>query len=210
MDIAVNLVENYLRLNGYLTLSEFEIQQRRQRGGWSTVTDIDMVAIRFPAPPQAGDAHSGSGGEEECRMVLIEDEGLDLEDDTIDLIIGEVKQGEAVLNSGLTSHAALHTILSRFEWLFSVDLHDVIDRLQRDGISRDNARSGGRIRTRLVAFGRSNELGVNVINLTHVFEQVYGYMRSNDDMLHGAQFKEPAPALLHLLVKTGFEVGRGG
>ncbi|MGZ8753591.1 MAG: hypothetical protein ACXW15_00215 [Acidimicrobiia bacterium] len=26
MDIAVDLVETYLRLNGYLTMSEFEIQ----------------------------------------------------------------------------------------------------------------------------------------------------------------------------------------
>ena len=29
MDIAVNLVENYLRLTGYMTLSEFEVQRSR-------------------------------------------------------------------------------------------------------------------------------------------------------------------------------------
>ena len=204
MDIAVNLVENYLRLNGYLTLSEFEIQQRQRDGGWQTVTDVDIVAIRFPGPLYAGDDDEA----EECRFILIEDAGLGLEDGVIDVIIGEVKQGEAVLNAGMTSHAALHTILQRFEWLFDSDLHSVIDRLQTGGVSHDDARAGGQVRTRLVAFGRSDVLDTNTINLTHVFEQVYGYMRRHDDMLHGAQFKEPAPALLHLLVKTGFEVGK--
>ncbi len=38
MDIAVNLVESYLRLNGYMTLSEFEVQARRGYGGFDTIT----------------------------------------------------------------------------------------------------------------------------------------------------------------------------
>ena len=44
MDIAVNLVENYLRLNGYLTLSEFEVQRRVSHGHYKTVTDVDIMA----------------------------------------------------------------------------------------------------------------------------------------------------------------------
>ncbi len=202
MDIAVNLVDHFLRINGYLTLSEFEIQQRNRRGLWETVTDIDMVAMRFPGKMYAGDAHD----EDDCRFLLIEDEGLQLEDATIDLIIGEVKQGEAVFNSRLTSHAALHTILRRFEWVFDGDLAPVISRLQQKGVSRDPARSGGMIRTRLVAFGRAPTVDLNTISLTHVFETVYEYMHRYGDMLQGAQFKEPAPALLHLLAKTGFDV----
>lgn len=204
MDIAVNLVEYYLRLNGYVTLSEFEIQQRNQRGVWETVTDIDIVAIRFPGPMYAGDVHD----DDECRFLLIEDDGLFLEDATIDIVIGEVKQGEAVFNRGLTTHAALHTILRRFEWLYSSGVEAVIEELQQGGVARSEARAGGSIRTRLVAFGRSPVVNLNTISLSHIFETVYGYLRRYGDMLQGAQFREPAPALLHLLAKTGFDVGR--
>ncbi|MDH3428227.1 MAG: hypothetical protein OEM23_07315, partial [Gemmatimonadota bacterium] len=192
MDIAVNLVENYLRLNGYLTLSEFEVQQRNKRGAWETVTDIDIVAIRFPGPLFAGDAHR----DDDCRFLLIEDDGLLLEDGRIDVIIGEVKQGEAVFNPGLKSHAALHTILQRFQSLYESALGDVIHDLQIGGVSHADASGGGSIRTRLVAFGRSPGLDANTISLSHMIETVYGYMRRNGEMLQGAQFKEPAPALL--------------
>ena len=48
MDIAVNLVENYLRLTGYMTLSEFEVQRRDKKGRFKTITDVDVMAVRFP------------------------------------------------------------------------------------------------------------------------------------------------------------------
>ena len=113
MDIAVTLVETYLRLNGYLTLTEFEIQKRSEDGTWHTVTDVDMVGVRFPGPVYAADAHSDA----DTRFLLIEDEELRLEDECVDVIIGEVKQGEAIFNPGLTNHEALHTVLNRFAWL---------------------------------------------------------------------------------------------
>lgn len=204
MDIAVNLVETYLRLNGYLTLSEFEIQQKGKGGQWHTVTDVDMVAVRFPGSVYAGDAHT----EDECRFLTIDDDALQLEPDTIDIIIGEVKQGEAVFNPGLTSHAALHTVLARFDWVFAGAVGEVIDRLQSDGVSHDPARHDGSVRTRLVAFGRAPETNLNTMSLTHIFESIYGYMDRFERLLHGAQFKEPAPALLHLLQKTGFRIGK--
>jgi hypothetical protein len=202
MDIAVNFVEHCLRLNGYLTLSEFEIQQRDRDGQWQTVTDIDMVALRFPVELFAGDPHEG----DDCRLLLIEDDALHLEPDSIGILIGEVKQGDAVLNAGMKSHATLHTILRRFEWLFAEPPPGTFERLQARGVSIDPSREVGRVRTRLVAFGRSPTVDLNTVSLTHVFASVYGYFRTNDPVLRGAPFKEPAPALLHLLVKTGFDV----
>ena len=47
VDIAVNLVESYLRMSGYLTLSEFEVQ-RRTDIGYEAVTDVDIMALRLP------------------------------------------------------------------------------------------------------------------------------------------------------------------
>ena len=107
MDIAVNLVENYLRLNGYLTLSEFEVQRRSASGGYETVTDVDIMALRLPGDTSAGDPHDA----DECHLLLINDPLLELREDLIDVIIGEVKQGEAEWNPGIRSHEALHSML---------------------------------------------------------------------------------------------------
>lgn len=202
MDIAVNLVEHYLRLNGYLTLSEFEIQQRSRHGTWETATDVDIVAVRFPGDVLISDAH----GEQESRLLTIEDAGLLLEPRTVDVIIGEVKQGDAVFNASLTTHAVLHTVLRRFAWLYGEDLEDVVTALQETGLHVGAACQGGRIRTRLVAFGRSPATGLHTISLSHIIETSMGYLRDFADILRGAQFKEPAPAFLHLLAKAGFGV----
>lgn len=203
MDIAVNLVESYLRLNGYLTLSEFEIQQRTRHGQWETVTDVDVVGVRFPGDIYLSDTHDA----EECRLLLVDDPGLHLEPETVDVVIGEVKQGEAVFNPGLTSHTVLHTVLRRLGWLYE-DLGPVVRGLQQDGMHRGPARAGGTIRSRLVAFGRSGDPTVHAVSLAHIVETLMRHFSDFDEILRGAQFKEPAPALLHLLSKAGFGVSR--
>ena len=96
MDIAVNLVESYLRLNGYLTLSEFEVTRRREDGQFETVTDVDIMAMRLPGDTYAGDPHD----DEEFQMLLIDDPVLELAPEVTDVIIGEVKQGDAEFNDG--------------------------------------------------------------------------------------------------------------
>ena len=109
MDIAVNLVESYLRLTGYLTLSEFEVQRRNDKGRFKTVTDIDIMAIRMPGAVFVGDPHEPA----DYELLEIDDPALGLEDDVIDVIIGEVKQGAAELNAGIKDHAVLHSMLRR-------------------------------------------------------------------------------------------------
>jgi len=204
VDVAINLVESYLRLNGYLTLSELEVQRRSKSGLYETLTDVDMVAIRFPGDLFATDAHT----DEDCRMLLIDDPALRLEPETIDVIIGEVKQGEAVFNPHLTRHEVLHTVLRRIQWVYAGTLDPVIDDLAASGVSRVPARSGGTIRTRLVAFGRATAVDLNTISLTHMVEQMVSFMAEFDDVLRPAQFKEPVPAFLRLLSKSGFTVSK--
>jgi hypothetical protein len=41
-----------------------------------------------------------------------------------------------------------------------------------------------------------------------VIESLVGFMERYDEVLRSAQFKEPAAALIRLLVKAGFTVGR--
>jgi hypothetical protein len=108
VDIAVNLVESYLRFNGYLTLSEFEVQARNEHGVFESVTDVDIMAIRFPGDVVVG----GPGGDIAARMLVIEDPALRLEPGQIDVIVGEVKQGPAEFNPGIRRRG-VHSVLQR-------------------------------------------------------------------------------------------------
>ena len=130
MDIAVNLVETYLRLNGYLTLSEFEIQRQGEDGLYETVTDVDIVGFRFPGEINVVDDH------EDCRMLQINDPALELTPDMIDVILGEVKQGDAQFNPSLTRHEVLHSVLQRLEWAYGAPIGGVVDDLQERGSPR--------------------------------------------------------------------------
>jgi hypothetical protein len=203
MDIAVNLVESYLRLSGYLTLSEFEVQ-RRTDDGFETVTDVDIMAMRFPGDVYAGDPHTP----EDYRMLLLEDPVLELEDDTTDVIIGEVKQGSADLNPGLRRHVVLHSMLRRVGWLYDESLEDVVSSLQSDAIRYSPARGGGSIRTRLVAFGRAPRCDLHTISHTHIVETLLGFFQGTEDAFKPVQFRDPAPAMLALLLKSGFELSQ--
>ncbi len=206
MDIAVNLVESYLRLNGYLTLSEFEVQAPAPGGGFLTITDIDIMAMRLP-----GDQHTADSGEDpHSRLMLIDDPVLELDGDLIDVIVGEVKQGEAEFNPGIRRRDVLHSMLHRVEWLYEEPLRTVIDALAHHSVRVGPARGGGRIRTRLVAFGRSRVNDLHTISHTHMVETLIGFFEQLDEAFRPVQFRDPAPAMLALLHKTGFEVAKDG
>ena len=205
MDIAVNLVENYLRLTGYLTLSEFEVQRRDKQGRFKTVTDIDVMAMRLPGDIYLGDPHDERDGE----LLLIDDPTLELEPECVDVIIGEVKQGTAELNPGIKDHAVLHSMLRRVEWIYAEPLEDVVNALQRKPVHRSPARGAGKVRTRLVAFGRAEDSSLNVIPLSHVVTKMLGFFEDHEDAFRPIQFREPAPAFLRLLLKSGFDIEKG-
>lgn len=202
MDIAVSLVESYLRLNGYLTLSEFEIQSRSPDGTFETVTDIDIMGIRFPGDVYAGDPHGGH----DARLLLLSDDALLLEDGQIDVIVGEVKQGLAQFNPGIRRHDVLHQILRRVHWLFEMGLDDVVDDLARRNLCIVPARGGGTLRVRLVAFGRSPHNDLHTIAHTHIVNTLLRFFAGEDHAFRPAQFSSPAPAMLNLLLKSGFEL----
>ncbi len=206
VDIAVNLVESYLRLNGYLTLSELDVQRKNEAGTYESVTDVDIVALRFPGDIYAVDAHG-----RDCELLLIHDEALRLEDDTIDVVVGEVKEGEAEFNLSITRHEVLHSVLQRVEWVYGRPIDEVVDSLHDTRVSEVPACNGlGRVRTRLVAFGQSAHTDLHTISLAHVFEVLVGHLEELGEVLRPVQFKDPALGLMKLLVKTGFSVARDG
>jgi hypothetical protein len=202
MDIAVNLVENYLRLTGYMTLSEFEVQRRQDDGTFKTITDIDVMGIRFPGEVLLGDPDQARHGE----LLLIDDPVLELEADCIDVIVGEVKQGQADLNPAIKDYGVLHSVLRRLEWVYAAPLNEVIDEVQQHGVHSAPARGGGEVRTRLVAFGRSDRSNLNTISITHIVTTMLRFFEEHEEAFRPIQFREPAPAFLRLLLKAGFDV----
>lgn len=206
MDTAVDLVEVYLRLNGYLTLAEWQIQGLGPAGEWLTLTDVDILAVRFPGPIYIADVHDP----EERQLLALSDELLSLEEDTVDVILGEVKEGEAVFNPSLTRHETLHTALHRLAWLYADgDQERVVEDLGTVGTCRSPARGGGTIRTRLVAFGRAPAITVNTVPIGKVLEAAAAMFHRYEDVLRSARFKSPSVDTLKLIHKTGFRLSRG-
>ena len=141
-------------------------------------------------------------------MLLLQDPALQLEPDMIDVIIGEVKQGAAEFNPGIRRHVVLHTMLRRVGWLYGEPIDDVVASLQEDLMRISPARGGGSIRTRLVAFGRAPRCDLNIISHSHVIETMLRFFEGADDAFKPVQFRDPAPAMLSLLLKTGFDLTR--
>ena len=48
MDTSVALVQAYLRINGYFTVTEYPVIASRSDGTYRTATDLDILAFRFP------------------------------------------------------------------------------------------------------------------------------------------------------------------
>jgi hypothetical protein len=111
MDHAVSLVQAYLQLNGYFTSAEYPIIASAGRTGVRTITDIDVLAFRFPrglplANPSPKRAPQGLN-------VSDIDPGLGVPDDSVDMIIGEVKEGRVGVNTGEENDRVIH---ERAKW----------------------------------------------------------------------------------------------
>lgn len=204
MDIAVDLVEIYLRTNGYLTLSEWQVQTFSERGQWETLTDIDIFAIRFPGQILAAMPSPTTTPED----LAVEDPALFLEPDTADVIIGEVKEGDVQFNAAIGREETLKTALHRLKWLYDGPLDDVCAEVARIGLSYATARGGGRIRTRLVAFGQAPSPSMNVIPLGYIFERSQVFLDRFDDEIRSAKLSNAVAATLKLLRKSGFHLKR--
>lgn len=205
MDAASGLVEVFLRVNGYLTLTEWQIQVMNARGQWETITDVDVVGVRFP-----GDIFLAESQDPDIKETLkVSADLLNLDRGVIDVIVGEIKEGEAVFNPALTRYETLYTVLHRISWLYANDgLEKVVSDLGAHGISYQTAPGGDSIRTRLVAFGQSPAADVNTIPIDLILEQSTQFLAAHDALFRSVRFVNPVAATLKLLHKTGFELTR--
>ena len=198
MDNAVSLVQAYLRLNGYFTVTEFPIVEAMPGGGHRAATDLDVLAFRFP---HAGRLVAGERGKRD-RIVGGVDPALKLEHDEADMLIGEVKEGRAELNRGARRPTVLRAALTRFGCCHPDDVEEVVQSLVHKG--QGSTKQGHQIR--LVAFGSTIEnshAACLAMRLDHVIDFTVSFLRDNWDVLRVLEFKDPALGFLATIVKSG-------
>jgi hypothetical protein len=205
MDHAVSLVQAYLQLNGYFTSAEYPIIAGAGRNGFRTMTDIDILAFRFPT---GFPAPAGRKQPQGLNMSEV-DPGLGVTTD-IDMIVGEVKEGRVGINSGVRDPEVLKAVISRFGNTAEED-DRVVAQLLNSGVAE--LRAGYVIR--LVAFGAfppgSPVPPCRIISLGHVLNFLQAYVRKHWSILRHLQFKDPAFGFLMTLEKARRgEAGRRG
>src|SRR5512141_572701 len=197
MDHAVALVQAYLQLNGYFTSAEYPIIAGAGRNGFRTITDIDILAFRFPTGLPVLPGRRAPQGLDHSDV----DTGLGIAPDAIDMVIGEVKEGRVGINSGVRDPAVLRAVVSRFGNGAEED-ERVVEALLNTGIA--TLRTGYVVR--LVAFGAfppgSQVPPCRIISLGHVLDFLQQYVRKHWGMLRHLQFKDPAFGFLMTLEKA--------
>lgn len=204
MDTAVALVQTYLRLNGYFTVAEFPILSMAGRDLITAVrsaTDIDILAVRFPGARHQM-AHGSHHGDSVSRGDV--DAALGVPADSPDMLIGEVKEGEATLNAAATDPAVIRAVLARFGCCRADDAADSAARLVREGAVY--LRNGHQVR--LAAFGSRapNDRGSTRVALCltfdHILAHLQSYVREHWDELRAGGTKDPTLGLLLLQEKA--------
>lgn len=208
MDVAVALVESYLRLNGYLTATEWQVQ-RETKGRFQAATDLDVLAIRLP---WAAETVARPGAESSADVTQLEDGALDVNRDGPDVLIVEVKEGAARLNRVLREHDVLYAALRRIGCCPESHIHSTAEALTRRGEVRLDPPQGISCRVRLASFaGYADEplpSGVLVLTLAHIVSFVGQRFTENREILHGIHFADPVLGTLSLLDKLGFGLER--
>ena len=199
MDTAVGVVKTYLELCGYFVLAEVPVRTAAGSAGagYRDATDLDILAVRFPHPPLAAPRRVTRP----LEVFLGADPALDDFEHGVDVIVGEVKEGQARLNPALRRAETVAFALRRLgccpEAQVEAEARAVAER------GAQEMAMPGRVpcRVRLVAFGGTGvagKRGVRTVPLAHCVAFVRARLRDSRDVLAGAQFKDPVLALYAL------------
>ncbi len=194
MDTAVGLVQSYLYMNGYFTVTEYPVLELMGDGEYRTVTDVDMLALRIPG--------AGRGRSDTDLSVLSVDPNLDVDRDRVDLIIAEVKEGRAELNASARDPKVLKAALNRFGAVPDERIAAVIEQLLEDG----EAEHPQGARVRLMSFGSRPPLKHRNRYRWMLHGDLFGFMHrtitENWSAAQTIQSKDPSLAFLLLLEKS--------
>jgi len=200
MDHAVALVQAYLQLNGYFTSAEYPIMASAGRNGVRSITDVDVLAFRFPTGFPTGQPIPRRGKKMPRGLDFSElDPGLGAPPDAIDMVIGEVKEGRVGINTGIRNPEVLRAVISR---LGDDEQEEVVEELLRTGV----ATTSSGVVVRLIAFGSFPPGDAvppcRIISLGHALTYLQSYVRKHWNVLRHLQFKDPAFGFLMTLEKA--------
>jgi hypothetical protein len=197
MDISVALVQAYLHVNGYLTVTEYPVAELTRRHGLQSATDIDVLAIRLP---QAGGILPARQRNHVNGFVA--DPVLGVEEGVTDFIIGEVKEGPAQLNPGIRNAAVLTAVLLRFGCCPAPEVPENVARLLAHGRSRTSTN----MVIRLLAFGSEADAVPPVPSLeithAHLIRFLQEHLREHWDLFRQVHTKDPVFGFLLLNEKA--------
>jgi hypothetical protein len=196
MDTAVALVKAYLELCGYFVLAELPVRGRDKRG-YHDVTDIDILAVRFPHEP-----HPLKGPMAQPLHVLLgKDPELGTFEEGLDVIVGEVKESRARLNPPLRRRETVAFALRRVGCCPEESVEGEAERVILDGQREHRMAEGMRCRVRLLVFAgfkSSKQKAARYVSLDHCASFIAGRFREGREVLGGAQFKDPVLGLFAL------------
>lgn len=200
MDNAVALVESYLRVNGYLTVTEYPIVEAMRYGEYRTATDVDILAFRFPGAGRQ--VSPNKTGRDSGVLTYAPNPGLGCDPHQADMLIGEVKEGRADFNRGAREPAVLQAVLSRFGCCDAGSAAAVVNQLLRT----EHAQTHSGHVVRLVVFGSApgehDACGAQVISLGHVRKFLEEFVQEHWDVPRQQQLKDPALGFLLMFEKA--------
>jgi hypothetical protein len=196
MDTAVSLVQAYLYANGYFTVTEYPILEQIGNEAPRTVTDIDVLAVRFPGAGTVTASHDTSG------ITFEPDRELDLSEDMIDVIIAEVKEGAAELNKAARDPAVLTAVCGRIGRISP----EVAEQVVADLIATGTAIHPAGIRLRQMVFASrppsTRKIAYTWISHGHIGLWMRDQIREHWDFIKTVQSKDPALSFMLLREKA--------
>jgi hypothetical protein len=199
VDNAVALVESYLRVNGYFTVTEFPVVEATVDTGYREAADLDLLAFRFPGAGRLILGASNDAPDYLADPAIDPELGIDVTE--ADMIVGEVKEGLAEFNRAGRRPSVIAAGLARFGCCSSSDASLTADRLVQKG----EALTAGGHRVRLVAFGGAvgeQHRPYLTISLGHVVRFLETYLEDHWEVLRHTQSKDPVLGFLMALAKA--------
>jgi hypothetical protein len=186
-------------VNGYFTVAEYPILEAVGDGSHSSVTDIDILAFRFPG---AGRPVDGTGRRTVDAERHEPDPLLDQEGGLSDMLVGEVKEGRARLNAAARDPAVLRAALVRFGCCMPAEAPGIVSELRARG--RTTTDSGHQIR--MVAFGSTRDEDDNAaftfVPMDHIVRFLQAHITEHWGLVRHVQTKEPVLGFLLMLEKA--------
>ncbi|WP_323844321.1 hypothetical protein [Microbulbifer magnicolonia] len=199
MDTSVALVSAYLQVNGYFCITEYPLLES-SRGEITTVSDLDVLAFRFPGAGREVRLHKHDKIVGDTRFEP--DPALDSPTDQPDMIVGEVKRGRARFNSAARRPEVLAAALMRFGCCEPKHAHSLAQKLVHSG---EETSARGHI-VRMIAFGgiepEQPPPHWHVVSLETIVDCLQKHLHDNWNLMRQVRFSNDALDLLSLLERA--------